>query len=92
SNASSASPNLAAAHDLRARTLAALGRHREALRGFERALAIEPRNIEMLCNRGTALSLLDRQEEAIEAFEQGLAIDPGQVELLTNLGASLFRL
>ena len=53
----------------------ALGRRQEALRDYEAALAVEPRNPSAHHNRGVVLEKLGRLEDAVEAFDS--AVDCG---------------
>ena len=53
----------------------ALGRRQEALRDYEAALAVEPRNASAHHNRGVVLEKLGRLEDAVEAFDT--AVDCG---------------
>ena len=53
----------------------ALGRRQEALRDYEAALAVEPRNPSAHHNRGVVLEKLGRLEDAVEAFDA--AVDCG---------------
>jgi tetratricopeptide (TPR) repeat protein len=66
-----------------------LGRHKEAIEWFDKALAIDPDNVKVLGNKGGALDTLGRHEEAIEWFDKALAIDPNDVIALCNKGVSL---
>jgi tetratricopeptide (TPR) repeat protein len=58
----------------------------QALACFERALAIQPGNVDALNNRGSALRSLKRFEEALESYDQVVAIKPDHVEALYNRG------
>ena len=53
----------------------ALGRRQEALRDYEAALAVEPRNPSAHHNRGVVLEKLGRLEDAVKAFD--VAVDNG---------------
>jgi tetratricopeptide (TPR) repeat protein len=50
------------------------GANDEALASFERALAIQPGDVDTLCNRGKTLKDLKRFEEALASYDQALAI------------------
>ena len=56
--------------------LAKSGRHEEALQCFDKALAIDPRDVDAWNYKGAALDMLDRHQEALQCFDQALAIDP----------------
>ena len=70
-------------------SLAALGRHEEAIRCYDTALAIDPRVTQIWNNKGSALSALGRGEEAIQCCDKALAIDPRFVMALRNKGRAL---
>jgi tetratricopeptide (TPR) repeat protein len=73
-------------------SLAALGRHKEAISCFDQALAIDPRIAEAWNNKGNSLADLGGREEAINCYDQALAIDPRIVEAWNNKGNSLYNL
>ncbi len=52
------------------------GRVEEALRAYDRAIALNPEQLESHFNRGNALLRLQRQTEALAAFERAIAISP----------------
>jgi predicted O-linked N-acetylglucosamine transferase (SPINDLY family) len=66
--------------------LAALGRHEEALKGFERAIALDAGRAEPYNNRGRSLQELNRLEPALESYERAIALNPGYVEAWLNRG------
>ena len=74
------------------RQLASLGRHREALEAYERALALEPRHVEALNNRGLALAALGQHARAIESYDAALAQRPHYPRALNNRGLALAAL
>ena len=61
------------------------GRPDKALPEFGRALALSPRSVEALNNRGVALLALNQKEVARSDFERALAIDPCQFDARLNL-------
>jgi len=63
------------------------GRFEEALGGYDRALAAEPRNVALLLGKATALQKLRRAEEARASYDKVLAIEPANREALTNMTA-----
>jgi len=69
-----------------------LGRSREALASYDRALAIKPDHVQVLSNRGAALWDLKRFEDALASFGKALAIAPDYVEALINRGVTLREL
>jgi Tfp pilus assembly protein PilF len=69
-----------------------LGRSKEALANYDKALAINPGDAGVLNNRGVTLQHLKRFEEALESYDQALAIDPGYAGALDNRGNVLREL
>ncbi|TNE35851.1 MAG: tetratricopeptide repeat protein [Alphaproteobacteria bacterium] len=57
-----------------------------ALRDFEGALGIEPKNAQFLTGKGQSLLGLTRSAEAVDAFRSALALEPTHVEALMGLG------
>ena len=53
-----------------------LGRPKEALAGYEQALAIDPTHVEALFNRGNALAALKRPEEALASYTEVIRLKP----------------
>jgi tetratricopeptide (TPR) repeat protein len=49
-------------------------KHEEAIKYFDRVLAIEPDAVDALNNKGVALAELARYEQAVEYFDRALAI------------------
>jgi predicted O-linked N-acetylglucosamine transferase (SPINDLY family) len=47
----------------------------EAIRYFDRAIAVEPGNSGAHCNRGLALKQLNRPKAALECFDRAIALD-----------------
>ena len=64
-----------------------LGQLEDAKAQFEKAVLLEPRNVEAYNNLGLVLKKMGRSEEAFEQYRKALAIDPQCVECLNNLGA-----
>ena len=53
-----------------------LGRYEDAIKEYDKALAIDPNYKEAHNNKGNALDDLGRYEEAIKEYDKALAIDP----------------
>jgi predicted O-linked N-acetylglucosamine transferase (SPINDLY family) len=68
------------------------GRHEEAVRLFDDALAVEPRSSSAHSNRGVALHALKRFEEAVASFDLALALAPDHADALSNRGNALAEL
>jgi tetratricopeptide (TPR) repeat protein len=56
--------------------LGKLGKHREGIECYDKALEIDPKDSDAWNNKGTALGKLGRYNEAIECFDKALEIDP----------------
>jgi tetratricopeptide (TPR) repeat protein len=56
--------------------LGKLGRHKEALSCYDKALEIDPKNADVWGMKGAALYELHRYQEAIECCDKALAIAP----------------
>ncbi|HEV8524017.1 MAG TPA: serine/threonine-protein kinase [Terriglobales bacterium] len=66
--------------------LSYLGRAREALGCFEKALEILPRLDAAWLNKGVALSKLGRDKEALECYEKATEINPNLADAWYNRG------
>ncbi len=71
---------------------AAQGKHEAALASYDRALALQPRNADVLSNRGNSLLAAGRAEEALASYDRALAARPDFVAALSNRGSALERL
>jgi tetratricopeptide (TPR) repeat protein len=56
--------------------LAKSGRNQEAIQYFDKALELDPKNVEALVNKGTALYALGRYEAALQCCYRTLSRDP----------------
>jgi tetratricopeptide (TPR) repeat protein len=61
----------------------------EALRCYERALALAPNSVDTLYNLGNVCQELGRLDRAIAYFERAMRLKPDAIELHNNLGAAL---
>ena len=52
---------------------------------FERALAIQPKNLEALLGSGAALEQLHRRDDAVARFRTALEVDPRNSEAQKGL-------
>jgi protein O-GlcNAc transferase len=66
-----------------------LGRSKEALASYDKALAIKPDYPEVLTNRGVALWDLKRFQDALASYDGALAIKPDFAWALYNRGVTL---
>ena len=67
----------------------ALGRHEEALGCYDKALAIDPRNVTAWTNKSISLAALGRHEQEIGCYDKALAINPTDANVWCNKGATL---
>gem|GEM_PF-2036550 len=67
----------------------ALGRNREALASYDRALKIDPQKADVWCNKGNALYSEGRHAEALQCFDKAVALDPTNMKSWCNRGVSL---
>jgi Tfp pilus assembly protein PilF len=67
------------------------GDHSGADKHFARALKLEPKNPEILCDRGYSLYLRRRWAEAETSLKQALALEPAHARSHANLGLVLAR-
>jgi len=68
------------------------GNFQEALDYLNRALAIDPDNVNVLNNKGQLLIRLGNLEEAIVSFDKALEVEPLYVHALNNKGNALLGL
>ncbi|HWJ06424.1 MAG TPA: tetratricopeptide repeat protein, partial [Steroidobacteraceae bacterium] len=61
------------------------GNYAAAVRAYERGLAVDPQNVELLNSLGFALFQQDKSKEAIVALEKAVAIDPKHWKAHNNL-------
>ena len=92
SAAVTARPDDAGAHIHLGFVLRALKRDADALASFDKALALDPANVDALGNRGDVLLSLRRPAEALDCFERIAAAAPGHLEARANRGAALATL
>ncbi len=66
-----------------------LDRSGEALASFDRALCVQPDNVEALNNRGITLLELKRFDEAVASFDRAIARKPDHAQVHFNRGNAL---
>ena len=69
-----------------------LGRREEAIRCYDQALEIDPRDAFAWNNKGVSLRSLGRYQEAIHCLDQALKLNPHYVHAWANKGNSLGNL
>jgi len=60
------------------------GECREAIKSFDRAIALNPSSAMLHMNRGSAFLYLGELHEALEEFNKAVTLDPAYPELLLN--------
>ena len=73
-------------------TLGQRGRFVEAIEAFERAIELDPSNVEPHCGLGHALAAIGRPEESLDAMREAVAAIPGSGKAHYNLGVAAERL
>ena len=58
---------------------------------FNKALGLDPANVEVLNNLGISLQYLGRNDEAKAAYERALSHEPERMEVLQNLGVLMLN-
>lgn len=53
-----------------------LGRYEEAIKAYDNALRVSPKDIASWYNKGVSLEKLDKVKDAIEAYNTALKLDP----------------
>jgi tetratricopeptide (TPR) repeat protein len=71
--------------------LAKSGQHEEAIKYYDKALALDPNYVNASYGKGAALASLGQHEEAIKYYDKALALDPNHVNALYGKGAALFN-
>src|ERR1700761_5320662 len=64
----------------------AAGRHREAIAGYERVLAEQPRNVHALHRLGIASFRVDRPELSRKYLDQALSVAPERADIWEHRG------
>ena len=63
----------------------------EAARSYDKALELDPGNVNLWNRKGYAFGILGRYEDAVASFDQALAINSTNVEALNWKGLALYR-
>jgi protein O-GlcNAc transferase len=63
-----------------------------ALQLFDRALKVNPRNADILADKGKVLTELGRHHDALPCYKQAISVNPGHGNALHNLGATFLWL
>jgi tetratricopeptide (TPR) repeat protein len=84
--------NTAKVHNLLGQALGRLGEPLDAIKSFDRAIAIDPDFADAHGNRANILFDADMHEEAMKSFNKALALKPDSPTELTNRGVLLQEL
>ena len=68
----------------RATRFKGLDRYDEALKSYDRAIALRPNYAKAHCNRGSVLDILGRPADALVCYDRALAIQPDFAEAMLN--------
>ncbi|BCS92331.1 MAG: beta-barrel assembly-enhancing protease [Metallosphaera javensis (ex Sakai et al. 2022)] len=82
----------ARSHFKKAEKLYEEGRYEEAIKEYDQAISLDPRNPDYHYNKGIALRILGRYEEALREFEQAISLDPKDPFYHYNKGLALAEL
>ena len=63
-----------------------IGNYNESITYFDKALAIDPKNIVALNEKGNAYGGLGNYSQAISSYDKALALDPKNATILDNKG------
>ena len=75
-----------------AEKLRGAGKYRLALRKYERAIQIIPKNVSCMTGKGICFYFLDKDKEATIWFNKALKIDPQNIKALEYMGHALQEL
>ena len=67
----------------------ALGRNREALACYDRALKNDPQKADVWCNKGNAFFAESRHAEALQCFDKAVALNSNDMKSWCNRGVTL---
>ena len=69
-------------------SLNALGKYNESIVYFDKALAIDPKNVLALNEKGNAFGGLGNYIQAIASYDKALTVDPKNATVLDNKGVA----
>ncbi|MGC1121573.1 MAG: tetratricopeptide repeat protein [Candidatus Methanofastidiosia archaeon] len=69
-----------------------LKEHKKALRAYERAIGLDPRDVRFWNNKGVTLYNLGEYKKALKAYERAIALDPKKATVWSGKGAILYNL
>ncbi len=68
------------------------GKYDDAIKAYDEAIKLDPKNKEAFFNRGLALAALDKFDEAIKDYDKATKLDPKNKEAFYNMGLALVAL
>lgn len=72
--------------------LAEAGKHPEAIEAFQKALALDPQQANILGYMAESYRTLGKLDEALEAYKKAIAINPNDGVFYTNMGVVLDKM
>ena len=72
--------------------LAEAGKHPEAIEAFQKALALDSQQADILGNMAESYRKLGKLDEALEAYKKAIAINPNDGIFYTNMGVVLDKM
>ena len=76
----------------RGTALANLGKHQQAIECFDKAIEINPNDVNIWNSKGTAFHYLSKYQQAIECFDKAIEINPNDADAWSAKGHSLNNL
>jgi tetratricopeptide (TPR) repeat protein len=66
-----------------------LNKYDEAIKAFEKAIEVNPNDLDAWYNKGVALGKLCKFDEAIKAYDKAIEINPNDSDVWYNKGLAL---
>jgi tetratricopeptide (TPR) repeat protein len=76
----------------RGTALANLGKHQQAIECFDKAIEINPNDVNIWNSKGTAFHYLSKYQQAIECFDKAIEVNPNDADAWSAKGHSLNNL
>jgi len=65
------------------------GKYNEAIKCFNEAIRLDPKEVDAWNNKGVALVIQEKYDEAIKAFDEAIRLDPNLAGAWNNKGVAL---